>query len=165
MATYNIYLGNPAKLEYPWKRLVDEVQRLLSPAFAAGSRWDRLYVKSTMSAPTLLEGEVLVYVVRSQLSSVLGRKLGLHPEPGHGGLTQMTDSRAASEAYMQGTDTPMLARVICHELFHNKTGLENEQMHALGGLCASPTQAPIRSNYDLLRKHLAKPVQQWLGGF
>jgi hypothetical protein len=166
MPTFYVYLGNPNQLRYPWQSLCEQVHALIEPALRHTQRFDAVRVRSTMAAPALIETDVIVYVVRSQLQSILARRLEHAPSPNHQGSTAPSAAdEVASEAYMQGTDTTQLARVIVHELMHNKTNLGNEQLHRLGGVCATPPQAPTTQNQRLLARHMSRKVRQWLGGF
>ncbi|HKP59454.1 MAG TPA: hypothetical protein VJV78_22175 [Polyangiales bacterium] len=166
VTTFHVYLGNPKALQYRWHDLAVAVRDILQPAFPKNST-RKLYVKSTMSAPTLKMGEVLVYVAPSQGQSILARSFDIGVAASRAGFTIVSDvDGAASEAYVAGTTSPGdLARVICHEILHNKTPLETNALHKRGGLSASPPGAPTVDDYRLLTRHLTAPGKQWLGGF
>jgi hypothetical protein len=166
MSLYRVYLGNPTGLGFRWQELVNAVHALLEPAIPRTTDYDRLRVESTMRRPTVGDQEVMVYVLRNQFSSLLSRRFGAHPSPRHAGLTYPHPTEGTgSEVYLQGNSVEQSARNIVHELLHNKTGMSNEQLHPLGGLCASPPAAPIDSNFDLLASSFTRTVPQWLGGF
>ena len=169
MAIYRVFLGNPTAETYRWQDLVEAVDALIMPAINLMQQYDEVIVRSVRSRPQLQHGEVLCYVLRSQFSSLAGRRFGVHPDPGHGGRTLFDNGTGGGgvlcEVYMRGQSLEQLARCIVHELLHAKTGMGNDQMHPLGGLCASPPTAPINPNYQLMARYFPRPLSQWLDGF
>ena len=123
MRRFHLFLGNPAGLAFNWQELAEAVLQLLLPALPFTADFNRVRVRSTMTRPTLAPGDVVVYVVRSQFSSIVGRRLGVDPQPHHGGLTVPRNGVTGSEAYLRGSSIEQSARVIVHELLHNKTGI------------------------------------------
>lgn len=165
MPTYHVFLGNPSGYAFRWRDLVDAVHALFAPAIGLSRHYDSLRVQSTMTAPALHPGEVLIYVVRNQFRSIVCPRFSMNPDPGHGGITFMSSQMSASEVYLQGNSIEQSARNIVHEWLHNKTGKDNNQLHPLGGVCASPAVAPSRANHRLIANHLHVRMGQWLDAF
>lgn len=84
--------------------------------------------------------DVVVYFVLDRADSVARKKFGVEPPAGAGGgFTYFNGGVTVCEVYVEGSmPAQRLANVAFHEVMHNKLGMGNE-MHALGGVAASPT--------------------------
>ena len=170
MAVYNIYLGDPYGLEYDWAGLQTEVVKLFRPAIKGSKRYKELTAQRTLVEPNLAAGELLVYVVQSELRSVL-RSITDPSNVDGGGLTKgFKSGEMGAEVYAVHTSPPLLAKLVFHEALHNKLKLSNEALHGKqkSGLAAAGVgegSEPNTRDYTLMRKALESSVPQWLGGF
>ena len=165
-----VCLGNPHKLNYQWKTLCDEVYTLMKKSVKMGGK---LRVYSTMAKPALGAEDVMVYIVPNEEMSRVAEHFNVRDESDALGCTY-TGDQSASEVYIAGeyADEKLppdyVAKLIWHEIAHNKSKLGNHKMHRGKGLL----QSFVRSRNSLesddikfMRKHLNAHVRQWTGGF
>lgn len=113
--------------------------------------------------------DVIVYLVSGPEASVFSALRVSHPT-GHGGLTVSPippGRRSASEVYVRTEMGSLLARVIFHEVLHNKTGMGNQTLHrhASGGVTAASMSVATdvnAANIQLMGGNLGRRHVQWL---
>jgi len=170
MTEYKVYLGNPYRMKYDWQELVEAVAVLFKPVIDASSRFDALRVRSTRTAPVLARHELLCYVLPARGSSVItSENFGSAASSrGEDGTTAWQNRGVfVSEVYKHGWNPDMLARIIYHELMHNKLR-EGNSMHRRGGLAAAEIGEDSdqrRANTRRFGSRLHVRHQQWVGGF
>jgi hypothetical protein len=128
--------------------------------------------------------ELLIYLVPSGTTLVTHGKLEQgRPPASHDGFTNFfirsgttSGTTAGSEVFPNFPTTPaglkLVANLMFHEAVHNKLGLNDAQLHKLGGLASGTPQAgPITdttpltpSNISLLAAHLDDSRPQWTAG-
>ena len=161
---YRIYLGNPVGMQYWWNDLVIAVRDLFLPVIAH-TQWDAVSVHSTMSSPALRPTDLLVYVLPNSGASVVATAFG-SPSGGGGTTAWSTAKGTGSEVYTYNATPADVANLIFHEALHNKLHYSDTQLHAQGGLAASPVSPPQRrSDIALMRHGLPLTRAQWLGGW
>lgn len=114
--------------------------------------------------------DVAVYLVESAEHSAFAR-FGVAHRSGHGGLTAsgIDGGKSACEVYVEQQPGTLLARLIFHEVLHNKTGWGNRQLHSHhhGGVSAESLQvntALTAEDVALLVANLDREHEQWWGG-
>ncbi|MBX2880428.1 MAG: hypothetical protein KTR32_10875 [Granulosicoccus sp.] len=170
MTQYNIYLGNPYRMTYDWQELVEAVWDLFKPAVDVSGQFNTLRVKSTRTAPVLRRHELLCYVLPGRGSSVITSDVfgSAASSLGADGTTAwQNEGLFVSEVYRHGWAPDMLARIIYHELMHNKFR-EGNAMHRRGGMAAAEIGEDTeqrRANTRRLGNRLHIPRRQWTDGF
>ncbi|SON55555.1 hypothetical protein HDIA_2014 [Hartmannibacter diazotrophicus] len=164
-----VCLGNPYKLQYKWQQLCEELAGLLKKSLNG----ETVRVYSTMAKPALGPEDVMVYVVPNEEMGRVAEHFDVRDGGNALGCT-FTGEKSASEVYIDseyaGEKLPpdYVAKLIWHEIAHNKSRLGNHKMHRGHGLL----QAFVRSRDGLtsddikfMRKHIHAQVRQWTGGF
>lgn len=162
---YTVWLANPVRLHFSWQALCEAVQNYYAPVVAGNRDFSGVCVRSTMSAPAMQPGAVLVYVLPHATNSVVGPLF--RRSPGEGGLTgwNSRDDLTASEVYIGSYALQVLAALIFHEALHNTLHID-DTLHQSGGLAGSPVDVHLRrSDIMLMRRGLRHSYPQWLGGF
>ncbi len=157
-----IYLGNPKGANCAWWDLVCAAQRLFEQCLPKGHD---INVAMVDKPPALTSRDVMVYVLPSAMDSVVARRF--KSSVGGSGLTGWSSAETASEIYLAGIrDSGALARLIFHEVLHNKLHYSDSKLHPLGGLAGDPVGDHLTSgNKKLMQTALQKPRTQWTGGF
>jgi len=168
--TYNIVLGNPFKMKYRWQELCDETIKLFKPSVKKGNK---IRVFSTMTNPGVLPTDAIVYVIPNQDFSLVARHFGMWDEARELGVTY-PGRPSACEVYrdteIEGEHMPpsMLAKVIWHEVGHNKAQMGIRAFHRQDGLRVDRLTRHdqlTKSNSSFMATYLVKDVPQWTGGF
>jgi len=115
--------------------------------------------------------DVVVYLVQNPTDSVFARfGVAAHPS-GHGGRTCYTipGRLRASEVYVRSEFGSLLAKVVFHEVLHNKTGWGNSRLHGHhhGGVSAASIRHDTvvsDEDLDLMGTHVGAAHPQWTGG-
>ncbi|MHC5542827.1 hypothetical protein ACYOEI_31770 [Singulisphaera rosea] len=164
---YNIWLGNPAGMNYNWQLLCDEVFALFKPVIAK-THFTGPYVRSTMAKPAMQVHDLLIYVVASQERGVLAARFGYSQMPDDQyGQTSWEGMLTGSEVYTRGMSPKFIANLVFHEALHNKTHQGNS-LHSHDGLAGSPIGEYTElssGNISLMAKSLKKHHPQWVDGF
>ena len=166
-----VCLGNPFKLKYKWQSLCEEVFDLLKPSKKRGSS---LRVFSTMVKPTLGPADVMIYIIPNQDMSLVARHFDEWDEEPEAGFTHRREP-CASEVYLDseyaGETLPpdYVAKLIWHEIAHNKGKIGNKGLHGGTGLRKKTVtnRDTLDKDFDVpfMKKVLHAHVRQWTGGF
>ncbi|MEM9427920.1 MAG: hypothetical protein AAGA32_00280 [Pseudomonadota bacterium] len=173
MSKMNVVLGNPHKARYDWQGLVDAVWAGLSPAVKRARGLTHLGVHSSMTHVSLGPHDLLVYVMPSEDEAVVTKAFkprGAVPRDA-AGYTGWAEGKTGSEVYLRvATQSSRLqppaqvARLVIHEILHNKTHMNGTQLHAslgLGGeIGARGRQCPERGAFGPAPADSAAPVDR-----
>lgn len=166
----DVCLGNPYKLNYKWQTLCEDLAKLMKKSVKNG---DKVRVYSSMAKPVLGAEDVIVYIVPNEGMSRVAEHFNERDGSDALGCTH-TGDKSASEVYIDseyaGEKLPpdYVAKLIWHEIAHNKSKLGNHKMHRGSGLLKAFVRSRdgITSNdIKFMRKHLYAQVRQWTGGF
>ena len=175
MATFKIYLGQPYASElcprnYDWAGLCRQVKAVFDPVIASSNDYDTLVVTHSAAAPAIETDHLLCYVLptHSRGYQLIGPWRGIGTNAFVlGGFTYTGSDIAGSEVYMnQRSDQAGLARLIVHELMHNKLEEDDQALHRRNGLAERNATGDLSSeNVTALVAHLGDRRQQWTGGW
>jgi hypothetical protein len=159
---YLICLGNAKGADCAWWDLVCATQRLFEQCLPKGHD---VNVAMVDKPPALTRRDVLVYVVPSSMDSVVAHRFKCSTDGN--GATGWTSAETASEIYLSGIrDSSALARLIFHEILHNKLHYSDAKLHPLGGLAGNPIGDHLTTrNKQLMQTAFQKAQTQWTGGF
>lgn len=153
----------------------DELIAHFASVRSRNPRWSADYtiaVRVQRTCPsTTSHADLIVYLVQNTADSVFTRfGADAHPS-GHGGRTclDIPERLRASEVYVRSEFGSLLAKVIFHEILHNKTGWSNSRLHGHhhGGVSAEAIRADTLvtdEDLDLMGTHLGAAHPQWTGG-
>ena len=170
MATYKVYLGDPFTMKYEWKKLVAAVKKLLAPTLEFSSKYDEAQVVVARTAPAIADHELLCYVVPARGNSVIDlQEFNISAANlGQDGTTVWRDpATSVCEVYRHEWEPELLAKLVYHELMHNKLR-ESNRMHRRKGLASAVIEEDTeqkQANSRLMGRRLHRKQPQWLDGF
>jgi hypothetical protein len=193
MAKYNVRLVNPWKMWFKREQVMHEVASLFRPV-AEAAKFEDVNVTATLALPTLMPSDVLVYLLPNEGYSLLEKAFGegggdpagrtvveygasevyiAGPTSGSGGVSMRIDHKQGHTATFEFVhDPPTIAKVVFHEVLHNKLKMSDAQLHnqkgpgnALFRKELLPHSKRSAEDTALLAKVLGKTRPQWTKGW